>query len=70
MEPAEVEREFKRKVCDELALEQEGQGRHLVHTPFSFDDGDNLIIVLKRDGDAWILTDEAHTYMHLSYDLD
>src|ERR1700676_5554390 len=67
---AEIERDFKRKVCDQLSLEDEGQGRYVVHAPFSFDDGDNLVIVLREKGDEWVLTDEGHTYMHLSYDLD
>ena len=70
MEPGEVERDFKHKVCDQLSLEALGQGRYVVNTPYSFDDGDNLTIVLREEGDAWVLTDEAHTYMHLSYDLD
>jgi hypothetical protein len=26
--------------------------------------------VLKREHDGWLLTDEGHTYMHLTYDLD
>jgi hypothetical protein len=70
MEPSEIERDFKRKVCDQLSLEAEGQGRYLVHTPFSFDDGDNLTIILRTRDGGWVLTDEGHTYMHLSYDLD
>jgi len=70
MVPAEIELDFKRKVCDQLTLEDEGQGRYIVHTPFTFDDGDNLTIVLREKGDEWALTDEGHTYMHLSYDLD
>jgi uncharacterized protein DUF1828 len=70
MGPTEIERDFKRKVCDQLSLEDEGQGRYIVHTPFSFDDGDNLIIILRERGGERVLTDEGHTYMHLSYDLD
>jgi hypothetical protein len=35
-----------------------------------FEDGDHLSIVLKRDNGSWILSDEGHTYMHLTYDLD
>lgn len=70
MEPAEIERDFKRKVCDQLSLEEEGRDRYIIHTPFSFDDGDNLVIVLREMDGKWALTDEGHTYMHLSYDLD
>ena len=35
-----------------------------------FDDGDHLSIVLKKDGDGWILSDEGNTYMRLTYDMD
>ena len=43
--------------------------RFLVFTPFTFDDGDHLAIVLKRYDKHWFLSDEGHTYMHLSYEL-
>ncbi len=39
-------------------------------TPFLFEDGDHLTIVLKRENAVWTLSDEGHTYMHLTYDLD
>jgi hypothetical protein len=35
-----------------------------------FDDGDHLSIVLKRENGRWILSDEGHTYMHLTYDIE
>jgi hypothetical protein len=35
-----------------------------------FEDGDYLAIVLKREQDVWLLSDEGHTYMHLAYDPD
>ena len=70
MEPAEIERDFRRKVCDQLSLEGEGDGRYIVNTPFSFDDGDSLTIVLQKKEEGWVLTDEGHVYIHLSYDLD
>jgi hypothetical protein len=65
----QIEREFKAKVCDQVALLPEGVGRFRVLTPFRFDDGDHLSIVLKQNGRGWYLSDEAHTYMHLSYDV-
>ncbi|MCY4621383.1 MAG: DUF1828 domain-containing protein [bacterium] len=52
-----------------ISLVPEGLDRYRVLTPFRFDDGDHLSIVLKRDRTGWFLTDEAHTYMHLSYDM-
>jgi hypothetical protein len=65
-----IEADFKKKVCDSLRLESEGVGRYRVFTPFMLEDGDHLAILLKRDGEHWILSDEGHTYMHLTYDID
>jgi len=60
--------EFKTKVCDEIDLEAEGIERFIVHTPFTFDDGDHFKIILKRWGMGWAFSDEGHTFMHLSYE--
>lgn len=58
---------FRKKVCDEVEIEPEGLHRFIVHTPFMFDDGDHFVVVLRRDAERWILTDEGHTLMHLTY---
>ena len=65
-----IERDFKTKVCEKIRLSGEGVNRFRVFTPFLFEDGDHLAIVLKRENSTWILSDEGHTYMHLTYDLD
>ncbi|MBI5663613.1 MAG: DUF1828 domain-containing protein [Nitrospirae bacterium] len=65
-----IEQDFKNKVCEQLRLSAEGINRYRVFTPFLFEDGDHLAVVLKREQDRWILSDEGHTYMHLTYDLD
>lgn len=65
-----VREEFKGRVSEQIDLEPEGEGRFLVMTPFRFEDGDHFAIILKREADGWILTDEASTLMHLSYWLD
>ena len=67
---AVIEKDFQTKVSEKVRLAAEGLDRYRVLTPFRFDDGDHLAIVLKRDGDEWILSDEAHTYMHLTYEMD
>jgi Domain of unknown function DUF1828 len=41
-----------------------------VFTPFMLEDGDHLAIVLRKESEAWTLSDEGHTYMHPTYDLD
>jgi hypothetical protein len=65
-----IEREFRRKVCDQLEIVPEGLDRYLIVTPLAFDDGDLLPIVLKREGNRWSLSDEGHTFLQLSYKLD
>ena len=65
-----VERDFREKVSNEVRLIAEGRGRYLVFTPFCFKDGDHLTILLKQNGTRWFLSDEAHTYMRISFDLD
>lgn len=67
MNTAELQREFKRKVCDEIDVEQEGLDRYIVYTPFMFDDGDHFVILLKKRKEQWHFTDEGHTFMHMSY---
>lgn len=59
--------EFRRKVCEEIAIEQEGTNRFIVYTPFMFDDGDHFVVLLRQDDAGWFVTDEGHTLMHLSY---
>lgn len=69
----EIIRSFREKVSAEIDLEGEGLDRFIVYTPFMFDDGDHYVVVLRREQDHWVLTDEGHTFMHLSYadvDLD
>ena len=65
-----IERDFQTKVGAEVRLMKEGKNRFRVFTPFIFDDGDHLSLVLKRNGKGWILSDEGHTLLHLSYDID
>ncbi len=65
-----IERDFRDKVSAKVRLASEGVGRYRVFTPFMFEDGDHLAIVLRRHGQAWALADEGHTFMHLTYELE
>ena len=65
-----IEKHFKSSVSDTVEVFAEGIDRYRVFAPFQFDDGDGLVIVLKRDCNRWILSDEAHTYMRFTYDID
>ncbi len=66
----EIENNLREKVSSEISLFEEGLHRYRVFTPFCFDDGDHFSIVLKKIGSRWLFTDEAHTLMHMSYDMD
>ena len=65
-----IQEDFQNRICSQVRLESEGQGRYRVFTPFRFDDGDHLAIVLKQDLLGWTLSDEGHTFMRLTYDLE
>ena len=65
-----IQTDFRRKIGESVRLAEEGVERYRVFTPFLFEDGDNLAIVIKREGSRWVLSDEGHTYMHLTYDLE
>lgn len=65
-----IEQCFRERINDAIALVPADHQKYRVSTPFQFDDGDNLVIVLKREDDQWLLSDEGHTYFHLTYEID
>src|SRR5580692_3401356 len=65
-----IETDLKRSVSEEVRVKWLGDDRFRVFTPFRFGDGDFFAIVLRRNGPRWVFSDEGHTYMHLSYDMD
>jgi len=65
-----ITKAFRQTVCEQVRVESEGANRFRVFTPFMFNDGDHLVIVLKIEKGKWELSDEGHTLMHLTYDLD
>ena len=71
MDIVSIEKEFKKKVCDKIRITSEGKERFRIFTPFMLEDGDHLSILMKISPKGkWVISDEGHTYMHLSYDLD
>lgn len=65
-----AEADIRRKICEAITFickDTEGT-RLILNTPFIFDDGDVIKIVLAMTPDGWYFTDEGHTFMHLSYD--
>lgn len=62
---ADIETDFISKVSKQISLEKVAHNIFEVLTPYTFSDGDHFSIVLKKERDKWILTDEANTLMHL-----
>ncbi len=65
-----IKQDFISKVSAQISLSADGKDRFRVLTPFQFEDGDELVIVLKKESERWLLSDESHTYRHLAYDID
>ncbi|MCX6676843.1 MAG: DUF1828 domain-containing protein [Methanothrix sp.] len=65
-----AESDIRTNICNSISfIYSDTKGtRVIINTPFIFDDGDVIKIVLRRESDGWYLTDEGHTFMHLSYD--
>jgi len=67
---SDIESALKDKISREISLKEEGVNRFRIFNPYEFDDGDHFSIFLKKENGHWKFTDEAHTIMHLSYDMD
>lgn len=70
MDSPAILNDFRQCVSAKITLLPEGVDRYRVLTPFQFEDRDHLAIVLKKNGAGWVLSDEGHTYMHLTYDVE
>ena len=70
MKIEKLQNEFREKLSTEISLVQEGINRYRIFSPFMFDDGDHLALILKNDQHKWYFTDEGHTLMHLTYEVD
>lgn len=68
MDANDIIENMKRFVCTSFSVEERGINAYLVHTGFFFPDGDELHIVLRLVDGRWILTDNGHTLMWLSYE--
>ncbi|AKB49299.1 hypothetical protein MSBRW_0046 [Methanosarcina barkeri str. Wiesmoor] len=71
MDLTSLERDIKKRICEDIEIFYEGEERLVIVSPVTFDDGDSLNTVLKEGETGWYFTDEGSTLMHLSYtDLD
>ena len=60
--------EIRKSICSEYDFEEIGIDELLVHTGIYYDDGDEFHIVLKSIDGGYVLSDEGHTLMWLSYE--
>ena len=65
-----IENNFIKSICQKIEFEKDGIDRYRVISPFHFNDGDGLLIVLKKDFDRWVLSDEKHTFRHITYGMN
>lgn len=72
MDNETILKQFKEKVSKKINLESRGIAKFLIKNPYIFEDGDTLVMILKYDSGKkkWIITDEGHTFLHLSYFMD
>lgn len=70
MQIENIEKEFKHKISERITLIPEGRDRYRISSPFIFDDGDHLVITLRKEKNHWLITDEGHTFMHLTYSMN
>ncbi|MBW7996717.1 MAG: DUF1828 domain-containing protein [Candidatus Glassbacteria bacterium] len=70
MNITKIEEEVKKKICEKVHIQKEGIDRYFVSTPFTFSDGDHFVVLIKKSGAHWYLSDEGHTIMHLTYEME
>ena len=59
---------IRRSMCADTGYTEIGMNRALLHTGHFFPDGDEFRIVLEYRGEeGWVITDDGHTAMWLSY---
>ena len=66
-----IKKSFKASIAESVELFIRENNNYQIFLPFHFDDGDHFVVILKPDEwGRWIITDEGHTYMHMSYNMD
>lgn len=65
-----VIKSFQDRLSTSISLEPAGRNRFHVRSPFIFDDGDEIGLILRNEAGRWILSDEGQTFMHLSYKME
>jgi hypothetical protein len=68
MDAEELIAGLRKSSCSDLEVERRTTNRFMIHTGYTYPDGDELHILLVDNDGKWILTDEGHTTMWLSYE--
>jgi hypothetical protein len=66
----EIKTTLDKSMRSSIELHPIGRSQYVLETPFYFDDGDGFVIYLKIFDDKIIFTDNGHTIMHISYDVE
>lgn len=70
MSITQIEQSLRQGISSQVRLVAEGTQRYRVLTPFLFDDGDHVSLLMRREDSRWVVADEANTFMRLTYDLE
>lgn len=65
-----IEAILRDKISQAISVKTEGVNKFRVFTPFQFSDGDHFKIILEKSAEGYRISDEADTFLRLSYDLD
>lgn len=68
MNADEVINNLKKSMCSGLEIEPRTMNRFMIHTGYTYPDGDELHIMMIIEGGEWFFSDEGHTMMWLSYE--
>lgn len=66
----ELEENLKKGLLQGFEIVTEAPDRLSVFTPFTYDDGDHLGLVIKQEDGRWVVSDEGNAYMRLSMYFD
>ena len=60
--------DLQRKIGKPFKVLEKGDGFFLISTPFVWDDGDHVSLVVREVEGQWLLGDGGHTFMRCSFD--
>ena len=61
----DVIRSVRSLICQGVEIYPDTNDGFAVDLPFTFEDGDRYVIILRRDADGWYVTDDGHTMSRL-----